>query len=91
MKLKFAAIILFLSLFSFSEGNSQKVKVPEIHSNIHTDNQGLYLDVKGKKYYAEPEKNGYSPEMFYQNIRGMILDNIRLSTGSSIILESQAE
>jgi hypothetical protein len=51
-------------------GFSQKNKVPQIHSNISSDNQGVYFELKEKKYYALPDNLGYYPEQFTQNIKG---------------------
>lgn len=48
----------------------QKNKVPTVHSNIAADNQGIYFDLRGKKYYALPDNVGFSPEQFTSNIKG---------------------
>ena len=43
-------IAIYGSLFG------QKNKVPTIHSNIYADNQGIYFQLRGKKFYAlQPE------------------------------------
>lgn len=70
MKIKNLIFSILICLIATAPVISQKAKVPAIHSNIHSDSKGLYLEIKGKKYYAKPVGNGYNPEMFFQGIRG---------------------
>jgi len=63
-------LFTFIYLLFNSYLYAQKNKVPEVYSNISSDKKGLYLEVKGSKYYATPIPNSYNPEMFYQNIYG---------------------
>ena len=49
---------------------SQKGSIPAVHSNIKSDKQGIYFELKGKKYYALTDRVGYNPEQFTNYIKG---------------------
>lgn len=49
---------------------SQKSDIPAVHSNIKSDKQGIYFELKGNKYYALTNRVGYNPEQFTNNIKG---------------------
>ncbi len=69
MKVKiYQLMVVFLFLVSSIYG--QKGNIPAIHSNIKSDNQGIYFELKGKKFYALPDNIGYNPEQFTKNIKG---------------------
>lgn len=57
-------------LFSASIAVAQKNAIPAVHSNIKSDNQGIYFELKGNKYYALPSNVGFSPEQFTSKIKG---------------------
>ena len=64
-------ILIVFVLFSLPV-HAQKKQIPAIHSNIHHDSKGYYFENKGNKYYALPEKQVFTPEMFTSNIRGTV-------------------
>lgn len=68
------SFVFYLSaLFLVSVSNliyAQKKNIPTVHTNIHYDNNGYYLDLKGKKLYAKPDNSGFTPEMFSNFIKG---------------------
>lgn len=71
MKLSLHTLLFLLFVISISiTGVAQRVKVPAVHTNIDTDKDGLFFNLKGKKYYAKPDNLGYNPEMFTTKIRG---------------------
>lgn len=67
----FLILIFLIILFSWP-AQAQKKLIPATYSNIHHDNKGYYFDLKGKKYYALPDNQGFEPEMFTSNIKGTV-------------------
>ncbi len=65
-----SAIVTLIILFSSNLIFAQKNAIPDIHSNIKSDDQGIYFDLKGKKFYALPDNVGYKPEQFTKFIKG---------------------
>ena len=65
----------FILLLSFTinlRANAQKIDIPKVLSNISVDEQGMYIDNKGKKIYELPGMPSYSHENFTNNIIGSI-------------------
>ena len=69
MKIIYYQLVLVFALLS-SSLFAQKGKIPAVHSNIKSDNQGIYFELKGKKHYALPDNVGYYPEQFTNFIKG---------------------
>jgi hypothetical protein len=71
MKYPIMKLLLLFIYFSTSYALAQKKNVvPKVHSNIKYDKQGHYFELKGNKYYAEPDNIGFTQEMFTSNLRG---------------------
>lgn len=70
MKYALKKLLFIILLFSTSLTIAQKNAVPAVHSNIKSDNQGVYFELKGSKYYALPDNVGFSPEQFTSGIKG---------------------
>ncbi|MCK5103968.1 MAG: hypothetical protein KAR17_14185, partial [Cyclobacteriaceae bacterium] len=70
MKYLFTNLLLLLIISSSSEIVAQKNAIPAVHSNINSDKQGIYFELRGNKYYALPGNVGFSPEQFTNNIIG---------------------
>ena len=70
MKYLFTNLLLLLIISSSSEIVAQKNAIPAVHSNIKSDKQGIYFELRGNKYYALPGNVGFSPEQFTNNIIG---------------------
>ena len=72
-----------LSLLISINSYAQKKKIPEVLSNIKYDNKGYYFELKGNKYYAKSDSDGFIPEMFTDYIRGTV-DGINLISGQKV-------
>jgi hypothetical protein len=64
----------FLLLFvAFNQSSvAQKRSIPSVYSNINHDSNGFYFELKGNRFYARPDNEGFVPEMFTANIKGSI-------------------
>ena len=70
MKYPIIKLLILYVFISTSYAFAQKKSIPKVHSNIKSDNKGIYFELKGKKHYALPDNTGFNPEMFTSNIRG---------------------
>ena len=66
----FSFLIISLSLNTAAWG--QKVAIPKVLSNIDADNQGFFLQDKGKKILEAPLLPSYSQDNFTSSISGSI-------------------
>jgi hypothetical protein len=62
--------VVFLLAGILCAAHAQKKSIPKVYSNIHHDSQGFYFELKGNRYYAKPDNEGYIPEMFTDRIKG---------------------
>lgn len=88
MKYSITKLYILFIILSTSYASAQKNAIPKVHSNIKSDNQGIYFEQKGKKFYALPDNIGYSPEQFTDNIKGItngLLFDFKLKALSGIL------
>nr|WP_298995065.1 metallophosphoesterase [uncultured Allomuricauda sp.] len=62
--------ITFLALVLTNMIFAQNIVVPKSHSNIKNDENGLFLEDNGEKYYASKAKARYSLEQLFGNPKG---------------------
>ncbi|PRX57465.1 metallophosphoesterase [Flagellimonas meridianipacifica] len=62
--------ITFLSLVLVNMIFAQNIVVPKSHSNIKNDENGLFLEDNGQRYYASAGKARYSLEQLFGNPQG---------------------
>ncbi|WP_422858739.1 hypothetical protein ACOKFD_15445 [Flagellimonas sp. S174] len=62
--INFLALVLTNMIFA------QNIVVPKSHSNIKNDENGLFLEDNGEKYYASKGKARYSLEQLFGNLKG---------------------
>lgn len=67
LAIKLSVLFIFLAT---SFGMAQKNAIPKVYSKINSDKQGMYFELKGKKFYALPDNVGFSPEQFTSTIKG---------------------
>lgn len=70
--MKYITVFTLYLLISSNLIFAQKNNIPAVHSNIKSDDKGIYFDLKGNKIYALPDNIKYKPEQFTKYITGTV-------------------